>query len=137
MQKIIFLQGLPASGKTTWAKQYCIDNPEFIRINKDDIREIFGNPKWNSDFEYEVIRIQHELGFSILQLGKSIIVDDTNFAPKHLDYWKNFAAYKSVEFEIKTFDTPVEECIKRDKEREKSVGKEVIYSMNKKYLESK
>ena len=136
IQKIIFLKGLPASGKTTWAKQYCIDNPEFIRINKDDIREMFGNPAWNRDFEREVVRIHRELGISIMHLGKSLIVDDTNFAPEHEEYWKKFAAYTSSEFEIKMFDTPVEECIKRDKEREKSVGKVVIYTMNKKYIKS-
>ena len=49
-QKIILCQGLPASGKSTWAIQHCIDNPEFIRVNKDTIRGFFGDLKWNSKF---------------------------------------------------------------------------------------
>jgi len=136
MSKIIFLKGLPTSGKSTWAKQYCIDNPEFVRINKDDIREILGSLKWSRVFEEQVVRIQKEMAISLIGLGKSLIIDDTNFAPQHEEYWKKYAAYTSSEFEIEMFDTPVEECIKRDKEREKSVGKAAIYTMNKKYLKS-
>lgn len=135
-QKIIFLKGLPASGKSTWSKQYCIDNPDFVRINKDEIRELLGNLKWSSKFEKEVVHIQREIGESLASLGKSLIIDDTNFAADHEKYWSQYAADASMEFEIKMFDTPVEECIRRDKEREKSVGRMVIYTMNKKYLKT-
>ena len=133
-QKIIFLQGLPASGKSTWSKQYCIDNPDFVRINKDDIREELGNPAFSNSFEKLVLSMQRSRGLEILNTGKSLIVDDTNFAEKHKIYWKNIADNLDIEFEIKFFDVPVEECIKRDKDREKSVGKMVIYTMNKNYL---
>ena len=85
-QKIIFLKGLPASGKSTWSKQYCIDNPDFVRINKDEIRELLGNPKWSSKFETEVVRIQREIGKSLSSLGKSLIIDDTNFGSDHEKY---------------------------------------------------
>jgi len=136
-QKIIFCKGLPASGKSTWSKQFCKDNPEFVRINKDDIRELLGSPEFSSRFEKDVLTIQHLMGEAILRTGKSLIVDDTNFAEKHEIYWRSIAHVESIEFEIKTFDTPVEECIKRDSEREKSVGKRVILGMYNQYLKPK
>lgn len=35
--------GLPASGKSTWAKQWVLEDPEHrVRINQDDIRLMLG-----------------------------------------------------------------------------------------------
>ena len=135
-QKIILCKGLPGSGKSTWSKQYCIDKPEFVRINKDDIRELIGNPKFSREIEDLVLDIQRRIGLAILYSGKSLIVDDTNFSKIHGNYWQSISNYKHVLYEEKFFDVPVEECIERDSKREKSVGKDVILNMYKKYLKS-
>ena len=137
MSKIIFCKGLPASGKSTWSKEFVKENPNYIRLNKDDIREFFGNPPFSSSFEKSVLTVQKTLGDVAIKLGKSLIIDDTNFAEKHEIYWRSIASENSMEFEIKFFDIPVEECIKRDSEREKSVGKGVILSMYNTYLKPK
>jgi predicted kinase len=136
-QKIIFLRGLPGSGKSTWAKQYCLDNPDFVRINKDDIRILLGNFPFSNKFENQVLAFQRQVGCTILSLGKSIIVDDTNFAEKHWQYWSEISESMGISVEIKFFDTPLWECIERDLNREYSVGKSVICSMYNKYLHEK
>lgn len=136
-QKIIFCKGLPASGKSTWAKEYCYRNPDFIRINKDDIRDLLGNPAFDSKFEDAVLDIQRRMGIAILNTGKSIIVDDTNFAPKHETYWGIISATMHVPMDVINFDAPVEECIERDSKRDKSVGKAVILDMYEKYIKPK
>ena len=41
MAKIILCRGIQGSGKTTWAKQYCKEHPNTIRVNRDDIRQMF------------------------------------------------------------------------------------------------
>ena len=44
MKKIILTRGIPASGKSTWAKQEVLKDPEHsIRINRDDLRNMSGN----------------------------------------------------------------------------------------------
>jgi len=134
MQEIIFCVGLPGSGKTTWAKQFCLDNPNYVRINKDDLRILLGNPKYSRDFEDLVLNIEREMGLAILWTGKSLIVDDTNFSKIHYKYWKRISDIKGISFTEKYFDTPVEECIRRDSEREKSVGIDVIMNMYEKYV---
>lgn len=135
MQQIIFLKGLPASGKSTWAKRFCEDNMNFVRINKDDIRILLGKIAYSVAFEELVLDLQHRMGNIILRFGKSIIVDDTNFAPKHEKYWRQIAQEGGFEFVLHTFTTPVEECIKRDFGRVGMVGKDVILNMAEKYLE--
>lgn len=136
MQTIIFCKGLPGSGKSTWAKQYCIDNPSFVRINKDDIRELIGNPKFSRAVEDLVVDIQRRLGLAILHTDKSLIVDDTNFSKTHEQYWRHISNIRHISFDVKFFDTPVEQCIQRDSSRLKSVGKDVILSMYKKYIKT-
>ena len=138
MVKIIFCKGLPASGKSTWASQYCKDNINFIRLNKDDLREelqeLNKQDTWNRDFEKLILDTQREKGISLLKSGKSIIIDDTNFSNIHWGYWNNIAEKMGISIELKYFDTPVDECVDRDKHREKSVGEDVIRSMYKKYV---
>ena len=136
MQKIIFLKGLPASGKSTWAKQYCIDNPDTIRLNKDDIRAEFGNPSWSQTFEELVLTTQRNRGLQALSTGNSIIIDDTNFAEKHHNYWYSMAKKHSCEFEEQFFEVPVEECIRRDLLRENPVGEYVIRGMYKQNIKT-
>lgn len=136
MQRIILLKGLPASGKSTWAKEYCRLDSNYIRINKDDIRELLGTPVFSHEFENAVLDIERQMGLTILMTGKSLIVDDTNFHPKHEKYWANIADSKSIRLDVRQFNVPVEECIERDSEREKPVGKDVILQMYKKYINS-
>jgi len=101
MNRIIFLKGLPASGKSTWAKQYCIENLFVVRLNKDDIREELGNPPWSKGFENKVLTLEKIRGIEALMSGNSIIVDDTNFSGKHKNYWMKISTFtEDSEFEI-------------------------------------
>lgn len=135
MQKIIMLKGLPASGKTTWAKEKINENSNYIRINKDDIRESITG-KWTSKKEKIVISIRNSLIKAGISLGKNVIIDDTNLNPKHEQSLKTLAQELGVEFEINDsfLKVPVEECVERDIKRDKSVGYKVIYKMYYDYL---
>ncbi|NDC95913.1 hypothetical protein EB077_11460 [bacterium] len=57
---------------------------------------------------------------------KDVIVDDTNLAPKHEKDLRHIASELDAEFEVKWFDTPLAECIRRDMLRPNPVGKKVI-----------
>ena len=135
MQKIIMLKGLPASGKSTWAKEKINENSNYIRINKDDIRESITG-KWTSKKEKIVISIRNSLIKTGISLGKNVIIDDTNLNPKHEQSLKTLAQELGVEFEINDsfFMFFVEECVERDIKRDKSVGYKVIYKMYYDYL---
>lgn len=137
MTKVIFLKGLPASGKSTWAKQYTTSNNNWIRLNKDDLRLMFHNGVYSKDRESNVLSLRDNLIHSALKQKINVIVDDTNFNPYHEKNIKEIVSqYKNVTFEVKFFDVPLEECLQRNSQRTGTakVPDDVIINMYNKYL---
>jgi predicted kinase len=132
--KLLMLKGLPASGKSTYAKKLSDDG--WVRVNKDDLRAMLHNGKWSKTNEQQVLKLRDEIIANSLRLGKSVVVDDTNLATKHAARLKELAKEFNATFETKFFDTSVEECIKRDLGRLNSVGEKVIRDMHRQFLAS-
>ena len=130
--KITILCGLPAAGKTTWAKEYIELNPNTKRVNKDDLRSMLDCGRWSKGNEKLILELRDWIILKTLASGKNIIVDDTNLHPKHEEHIKQLC--KGYEVEVKHFDLPLQECIKRDLERVDSVGSKVIIDMYDKFI---
>ena len=128
---ITLLRWLPASGKSTWAKENADENT--VILSKDDLRIELHWGEFSKENEKEVIRVQEERTIEAIRQGKNVIIDDTNLNPVHLVRLRNIAAKCKVEVEVKDFLASVDECIERDKRREKSVGEKVIRSMSKRW----
>jgi predicted kinase len=136
---ILILKGLPASGKSTYAKELAT-KPEWKRVNKDELRAMIDNSHWSKTNEKFIVEMRDMLiSFAMLN-GFNVIVDDTNFAPQHLeDIKKTVAMFNndpdskigiattSIEplphYTIKTifFDTPLEVCFERNRNRNKKL----------------
>lgn len=131
---LTMLQGIPASGKSTYALERWKQGD--IIVNKDDIRAelITQGWTWSHKNEKDVIKIRDERISNALKQGRDVISDDTNFAVKHQARLKQLADQYGAEFEIKFFDVSVEEAIRRDALRERSVGEAVIRQMAEQYL---
>ena len=126
MPKLTLLKGLQASGKSTLARKMVKDSGyNSGRINRDDLRAMIFDSKWSRDREKIIIECEQALAKVLLENGRSSIIDDTNF---RADFWGN--TWPKSATETIFLDTPLEECIRRDKERgEKglpSVGPNVI-----------
>lgn len=132
--KIIMLKGLPGSGKSTYARELCEKDRSYVRVNKDDLRAMMGKYRAGKDEEM-ILQWRDLLVTRALTNGKSVIVDDTNFHPKHEARLREIAANvqtafdRVVDFEVITIDTPLEECLHRDAMRPNSVGAKVIKRM--------
>ena len=113
MSKIIVLQGVPASGKSTWAKNYIKDHPDTVIVSRDAIRQA-----WKNHLD--------------------IIIDATNLNPKTILKWNDLAKELGCEIEFKLFEISYEEALKRDEQRKKdggrAVGKDVIRRFFKNYF---
>lgn len=131
--KVILLSGLPASGKSTWAKEFCKDHSNFIRINKDDIRAMmasdFSNPR-----EDIVLAMRDQAIVSAVEKRFGVVIDDTNFEPKHKERVLELIKHrKSTEFVEKFFDVPLSVCLERNRTRPNPVPDQVIIDMAKRY----
>ena len=134
MKKVYLLKGLPASGKSTWAKEKIKNNKgSFKRINKDLLREMLDASEWSKSNEKFILDVREFLILKSLEEGKHVIVDDTNLAFKHEERIKQLVKGKA-QVEVKFFDVDVEECIKRDLTRINSVGEKVIRDMYNQFL---
>lgn len=133
-QEILLLVGLPGSGKSFFANDLIDRKPEYKRINKDDIRYVLGAFEWTTQIEEIVIEEERSLGISWLNKGFSLVVDDTNFSPKHKEYWENVSKERGIVFREKFIDTPLEVCIKRDAIRIKPIGETIIRSLYDRYI---
>jgi predicted kinase len=142
MRKVILMRGLPASGKSTYAKQLVDEAPNvYKRINRDDLRMMFDNGYTSNGNEKFVRKVRDILIIKALEEGKSVVVDDTNLSDRNFtrisqlvaDYSKQHN--ENVTVEVKEFDTPVNECIERDAKREKPVGEKVIRQMHRLFFD--
>lgn len=132
--KLVMFKGLPASGKSTKAKEMAKNG--FYRVNKDDIREMLFGDNWKPKNEKHVISTRDSIIRNALSNGKSVIVDDTNLNPVHEKTLRKIAQEFKADFEVNEsfLNVSIEECIKRDLKRTKSVGEKVIRSMYHQYL---
>jgi predicted kinase len=137
MTRLTATRGLPASGKTTWAKQAVTDAEHpTVRVNRDDLRLMLdGKPLYTHPAEQRVTTVQQTSVGELLRSGVNVIVDDTNLRSRYLRNWAELAARHGAEFAVEDFTgVAVEECVRRDSNRPNSVGKDVILSMHQRFL---
>jgi predicted kinase len=130
--KLILTKGLPASGKSTWAREYIKKHDRMANLCKDDLR---GQLTETKSREKQIIVIRNLLTEHYLSEGYSVIWSDTNLNPIHENKAREIVAKYEAELVIKDFtDVGLEECIKRDLKRLESVGERVIRKMYYDYL---
>jgi len=143
MQTVYIMKGLPASGKSTKAKQMVeMSSGNLKRINKDDLRAMM-DTKWSREREKLVIATRDSIIRTWLFEGFDVVVDDTNLAKKHItriesivnEYNKKYnkeAITKIIDF---SYTVSVHECLRRDRKRENPVGDDTIWRMYSQFIE--
>jgi putative nucleotidyltransferase with HDIG domain len=133
MAKLIILCGLPGSGKSYYAEQLwstCsfLEDVDIVIHSSDAIRkELFGDAgsQENNTLVFETM---HKRVREDLKAGKTVIYDATNITRKSRRGVINLAS-KDDTVECHIVWAPIQTCIKRDAERERHVGNEVIDKM--------
>ena len=146
MKKLILTRGIPASSKSTWAKQEVLKDPEHsIRISRDDLRNMSGK-YWVPTRESYIIACRNQLLNLAICVGfDTIILDDMNLNPKDFDYVstaidkvneiiKDTKNQYKIEFKDFT-NVPLDICLERDSKRENPIGENVIRGIFNKYKE--
>jgi predicted kinase len=132
-KKIYITKGLPAAGKSYWAKNFVENNSDTVRLNKDDLRKMLGGTFTNGK-ENAVLEIRDFAIGTLLSKNYNVIVDDTNLHPKHeATIREKFADKADIEI-VSFLDVPLEECLKRDRIRPERVSESVIMDMYRKFI---
>lgn len=138
MKKVLILQGLPASGKSSYAKELLLKEPgRWVRTNKDLLREMAHASHWSPANEKFICNLRDTIILMALEEGKHVIIDDTNFG-KNIEQIKELVKGKAeIQINDSFLQVPVDECIKRDLKRVNSVGKDVIMKMYNQFVKPK
>lgn len=136
---IVCLSGLPASGKTTFAKilsniiKMKFNTEKVITIDPDVIRQLITPIKFDYKFEPEVrkknlteIRIK-------LQEGYIVISDDLNYYTSMRHDLKKLSEDFNICLFIIHISTPLKTCLKWNKARGKPIPNKIMRRINRKF----
>ncbi|PZO12751.1 MAG: polynucleotide kinase [Leptolyngbya foveolarum] len=146
MKRVILTKGLPASGKTTWAKTLLRKKKgAWVRVSLDDL-EAMCFDGWRFSLEKASPTQRNEaflmgmrdlLILKALENNQHVLVDEMNLADDSLDYFtKLVEGLATVEVEDRFLSVSVEECVKRDLQRPNSLGERAIRKIYRKYLQT-
>lgn len=135
MSIVIMTKGLPASGKSTWARQWVKERPGRVRINRDDLRMMMqgATKQLGTGCESLVLAASLNILENALRLGRDVVLDNTNLNPQTVKQFTEVCERHGARVEWKVFSTSLEECIERDSQREQPVGAETILTMWRKH----
>lgn len=133
-QKLIMCKWLPASGKSTWAKEYVKSTAKSVRINNDDLRKLLYSDIFTNENEKALWIVRETMILDYLDRWYTVVVDNTNINPIHELNYRDIANDYKIPFEVKEFPVDVQTCIDRDRLRgDDSVWENVIRDMAKKW----
>ncbi len=138
---VTILRGLPASGKSTFAKQLLDENPGmYKRLNKDELRLMLDNNHHTTYNEKFIEKVRDLMIIEALIDGKHVIIDDTNLSDRPVERIRNVVHKYNIDhsdqvhISIVDMNTSLEDCLERDKNRDKKVGEDVILKMHRQHI---
>ena len=129
MNELIMLIGLPASGKSTWAKNYVKENPGYVIHSSDELRKEMYGDDYDAADNGKVFDELHKRIINDLETH-SVIYDATNLVKKRrVGFLKQICkhVYKTCVIFLKTY----EKCLEDNLKRESPVPEDVITGMRK------
>lgn len=136
-QELLILRGLQGSGKTTFARKWVAEDPDWrFRVNRDDIRKSGYDLLWglSHHMEENVTLSEIAQATAALKAGLSVVIDATNFRKSNVREWFALANKLGVPYRVHDLDIPLEECILNDMNREKKVGEDVIRNYSSRFM---
>ena len=130
--RLILLCGIPGAGKSHYAKNYITLQSSTIHLSSDAIRaELYGDESTQGN-PADVFSLMQKRAIEALNNGQDVIYDATNITRKDRSGIIGVCP-KFAKIECYVIWAPIEECIQRDKMRDRTVGKEVIDKMLKRF----
>jgi predicted kinase len=135
-------RGLPASGKTTWARALVASRRpgRIVRVNRDDLRRSMVDPDYAAPVdavERVISAAERRLVQGMLQDGVDVVVDATNLRAAVARSWLALAEECGAEWHVEDVVADLEDCVRRDAarpERER-VGEERLRDLHARFVD--
>lgn len=134
MQHLLYTVGLPGSGKSTWAKQFLVNNIDskikWQRVSRDDIRIMCRNTEFDIENENYITEVETLMVRSAIENGFNVLVDATHIDVKFRNKWHRLAQeFGDIVVIEKGFNVPLDICLKRNSQRNRHVPEDIIQKM--------
>jgi predicted kinase len=135
---IVLVCGLPGSGKSHFARTFFLTSGR-KRVNRKDIRRhlfemtSFGQ-KWTEDAfaandEFLVTHVERKIVEHFLQNNQKLLLDNTNISRESRKHYLAIAHQAGKSVGAVFLNTPVGQCLQRNRGRENVVPESVIAQM--------
>ena len=114
--RLVLVCGLPASGKSTLARQLAAEIPA-IRLDKDEWTTQLGFDVWDDEFRVRLEQQLWTITQELLVQGQSVILEWGHWARAERDEKRLGARDLGVGVELHYLDAPLEELIERAERR--------------------
>ncbi len=129
---LVILVGPPASGKSTWGEKFAQKN-NIKKISTDEIRAEIGSGEADQSVSAAAFGLARQRVSAELSAGRSVIIDATSVNKKARKDWINLARGHGAYVIAVAFEVPRDELLKRDAQRPRHVGPEIIDRFLNKY----
>lgn len=126
---VIFTRGLPASGKSTWVREFLRHNEQYRRWNNDDYNMMVTGQSFGRMSAQEIANHRRAFITNVTSVGHPLILDNTNLNPYTVDEFHEATSKAGYEVEIKEFRVSLEECLRRNEGRDTWIPPQVIERM--------
>lgn len=129
---MVMLCGLPASGKSTYAKKLS-QEIDAVVLSSDALRwEMFGD-ETDQSHNPQVFQELHKRAKDLLRSGRNVVYDATNISSKRRRTFLNELKKIDCTKECIIMATPYEQCLDNNKNRARQVPERVIERMYRKW----
>lgn len=132
--QLILCIGIQGSGKSTWANQYCQDNPDILYLSSDKLRGELGKGIDDQSIHGLVFGRIRSRTEAALRKGQSVLIDATHVRKKWRSDNVKLGRKLGARLVAHVFDVDRETLIKRVAERASNGGLNVPIDVIDKYI---
>lgn len=119
--ELVLFRGLPASGKTTIARKWARAETRRVALSEHAVRRLLfeDRPSRTPSQDGLVLETYMSTAHDLLKRGASVAIDDLRSLDRdRATAWADTAQALGVALSVVDLQTDVEECVRRDRERE-------------------